>query len=891
MTAAIATPVGPSWLLEAKLMPPPLPAGYLPRATLLQQVEGALRRRLTVLQAPAGFGKTTLLADLSRTKSAVGIAVGWLSVDEDDTPEVFGNYLARAIQDAGVDFAALSGDVWASSDFTLRFGSLARAVEAHAAPCLLALDEVERLPRPTVELLDRFVNRSPPNLHFAVALRANPGLDLVSSILDGSAVCIDVEQLRFSKPEIARFYGGSLSASDMARIGERTAGWPVALMIDRNARTRVDDAPGGPPADLSANFLGVRLLRGISGNDRALLLDLAVFDWIDADVVDEVLGSSDARLRVSSLRSLDGLLVPMDAEQGVLRLHPLVREYCLSRLAAEDPARKRFLHGRIGTALARRGHYLLAWRHAGSAGDERLIGALIEQFGVLEMWLQEGVGPLEAASAFLTPGITDAYPRLALLRCVTLHFQGRFEEAAALYQATGERTGGFTRDREGGDDEALAIDRVFVEAALAGAWRATRESGLDAVLPAGPQPDRPDRRYRTIVGGWHLLRCIYSYQFADFQESREHASRAGALFAGDMKQGEFFATVHLGMAAMAQGRVPEALDAYTRARQLVRKHFPADRRLMATGDLLLIELDLERNRQQALRQRTLQDLTDLSGVWNEVFAMAVSVRAELTFQQYESDDAIRYLERAMGVARASVGEQFGKYVALLLALYLARAGRVGEADRLWSDEALPSDEERLMAVDGRSWRFVEAQWCSRATVLLERGEPGPAGRVADAGWRVASKYGITRVALHCLGLSMAAAHRAGREGMALERLAEALRLTRDADYYRALASHGEVSRVLLEELLATSPEPLLREAAESALRHLGERAERRPEFSPRELDVLSEVRHGLRNREIADFLSVTEEAVRFHLRNIYRKVGVSERTAAVRYAEGKGLLA
>lgn len=884
------SPIGPGWLLQAKVIAPAPPDHYLCRASLQAALDGVLERRITVLQAPAGFGKSTVLADICRTRKQEGVAVAWLSVDEDDTADVLGHYLARALQRAGVDLAALCDeDVWSSSCSSEQLGLLARLIETQASPCLLVLDEVERLPQDTVELLDRFVRYGSPNLHFALAFRTNPGLDLLPSIMEGTALVIESEQFRFSALEIARLIGGSHPRREMQAIEERTAGWPVAVMIERNTcanQARQTGVEGGSP---SASLVGVRLLRGISAEDRARLLDLSVFDWVGADVVDEVLGSSDTRTRVSSLSCLDGLLLPIDEDREVLRLHPLVKEYCLGQLALEDPARKRVLHAEIAVALASRGQLQSAWRHATSAGDSRLLAELIEQFGAFGLWLRDGATGLASASGFLTPEILAAYPRLALLRCVHLQASGDFAGAAALYETTAQDTQGFTRDREGGNADALTVDRVFADRVLAGGWQTTGDSALDTLLPNDAPATLLRKRDRWIVVARNLLRCIFHYQFAEFEKSRQHGTAARAHVASSERYGEILTNTYLGLGGMVQGRVAEAEETYRRTRRLARTHFPFDQRLVAAIDLLRIELDLERNRHRGIRQRTLQGLSELRGVWNEVFLASVGVRAELTFQQYEDNAVVQYLSRTLNVARGTRVPALGTYVALLMVFYLARMRRVEEAARFWNDNALPCDPSQLRAEDSRTWRLMEALWMARATLLTEQGDCEAAGELADSGWRVSSECGATRVAMRCLGLSMVAADRAGLEDRALSRLAELLRMTPRADYFRALANAPETSRALLRKMCATHSSAELRGLAQAALARIGESA-RAPEFSPRELDILGEVREGLRNKEIAAFLGITEEGVRYHLRNVYRKAGVSKRSDAVRYAEAKGLL-
>ena len=205
--------------------------------------------------------------------------------------------------------------------------------------------------------------------------------------------------------------------------------------------------------------------------------------------------------------------------------------------------------------------------------------------------------------------------------------------------------------------------------------------------------------------------------------------------------------------------------------------------------------------------------------------------------------------------------------------------------------SLPCDASELLDLDGQSWRRMEALSGARVMLLAAQGDPGGAGKLADALCATASHRGMTRTALRGLGLSIAVAHRSGQEERALARLIEFLHLTRDVDYVRPLVNQGEVSRTLLRRLLGTNLDADLRSAAENALSHLGEpNTPASAEFTPRELNVLAEVRRGRRNKEIDSALGITDGGVRYHLKNVYRKTGVSRRLAAVRYAEEKGAL-
>ena len=172
-----------------------------------------------------------------------------------------------------------------------------------------------------------------------------------------------------------------------------------------------------------------------------------------------------------------------------------------------------------------------------------------------------------------------------------------------------------------------------------------------------------------------------------------------------------------------------------------------------------------------------------------------------------------------------------------------------------------------------------------------RGAPAEEMELASRLCAAASAHGLTRTLLRGLALSMVAAHGAGRKEQALARVAEFLRLTRDVDYVRPLVRHREVSRAVLRRLLDTDPDTDLRLAAESMLADVDEPAPATSGFfSWREVEVLVQVGRGLGNREIASRLGLTDEGVRYHLKNIYRKTGASKRTDAVRYAQSLGVL-
>ena len=873
-------------------MAPELPGSYVPREPLRQRLDGFMQRRLTVLRAPAGFGKTTLLTDIARDTQEQGRIVGWLSLDDDDTPEVFGSYLAYAFERAGLDLnLPTAQDAWSSSPAPHQVGMLARAIEQHAAPCLLVLDEIDRAPPVTVHLIDRLLKRAPRNLHVALAFRSDPGLDVAMHFLDGKALLVSAEAFRFSTAEIARFFGGELARRELAEVEERTAGWPVALMVHRNMRAGAAAESGGDAAMFTENYIGVRLLRGLSPEDRGHLLDLAVFDRVEADLVDDVLGSSQARVRITGLQALDGLLLPIGEDPASQRLHPLLREHCLDLLEDEDLPRKCSLHERLALALCRRGELTPAWRHAREAGDRRLVGDLIERFGAYQLWLREGAHQLILAGRYLTPEITESYPRLALLRCIYLRLSSRLQEAEALFESVARQTDGFTRDRDGGDDEELAADSLLARAMLAGGTAAPPDGAPEPVLPVGASTAAGGTISGSVASARHVWLCVACHERADFEESRRHGLQAQQRFPGNARFGRIFVDIHLGMSAMAQGRVPDATESYTRARHGIRKFFPSDPFLTMSIDVLKMEINFERGRTPAFPRRTLKGLSTLREVWADIYIAAIGVSAELTFEQHDGDAVIKRLTEVVDDVRAKGLAILSNNLSALLAYYLVEVGRTDDAGQVWRDHGLPCVASELLDLDRQSWRAMEALSCARVRLLAAQGECTAAEELASRLCSTAAERGLTRTLLRGLALSMVVADGAGCPDRARARLVEFLRLVGEVDYVGPLVRHREVSRRVLKQLLDTDLEEDVQRAAESLLAQVDAPViDNSGIFTPREVQVLQEVQQGHRNEEVGNRLGMTLDGVRYHLKSIYRKTGVSSRTDAVRYALSAGVL-
>ena len=886
------------WLRQEKVTVPEQVAGYLHRPALMERILPTAGRA-TVLKAPGGFGKTTLLSECCRSLKKTGVLTAWLTLDIEDAPQVVAAYLAFAFQEAGLD--VLSGLEEPASDHSAagnRIEILVRAIARYGAPCVLALDELERLTDPdALDLVNLLLNSGPQNLALAIACREFPdAVDIGSSVLSGRAALFDADRLRFSPPEIESFVGTRLSRRELAALVRDSGGWPIALRIIHNERSGTAAQSAREVRDVAGNWVESRLWRGLTPDDRELLLDVGLFERIDGPLLDEVLGENGLMKRIEAMLALAGLLesVRVGGSQS-WRLHPLIREYCARRRSRDTPERFQSLHRRIAEALARRGETVTAMRHAAEAGATDLTGSILEDVGALRLWLREGIGRLQSADRFLTPEITARYPRLALARCVVLMTTGRINEARQAYRAAAEdRRLAASRQAPAGalefelDDCTVRgmlclygcepFDSEFTTAMLDDYARFAAMSGIDTAM-------------RTSL---ELGLCIAHNLKAEFDAALTHAARA-ERYLGGSSYIRMFVDLYRGQVAMAQGRVSAAADCYLRAYRIARTGFLRDPGQAVFAEVLIRELDLERHRLARLERAPLAIPRTLFGSGTPLasFAAASGTAAELTLRRKGADAAIVAIDEIREYALEAGLPALVRYLAGLRVQLMAAEGRVGDAEQAWRLDGLPEHDEGCLDLEGQSWREMESLACARLRlcVAAERFEEGE--RLGAAIVAVAAARGLRRTSMRGLALSVALERAAQRPVQAQAHLVAYLRLLEETDYAAPAVRERAACLPALEELLEGPPDPQVQASAKrllAVLRGVGGKAPEAVRFSPRELQVLEHL-GVMADKDIAKALDLSVPGVRYHVARIFAKLGVNDRVSAVDYAHRAGLLA
>lgn len=887
------------WLLRHRVAVPDPAPGYVDRPFLEARCT-TLDARITLLHAPPGFGKTALLANCCRRLQADGVTVAWLSLDENDSPEALAGYLASAFEDTQVDtttrtthespFGGPAPQPGGETRAGYRISLLIGAIERHGAPCFLALDEVERLTSPdAVATLNLLIRAAPRNLHLAMAFRTvPPGLDIATLLLDGAATVVRTDDLRFSKDEVARFFDSKLSRQNLAAVTAESAGWPIALRIYRNAG-RPDGSADTVAADAAAAWIESRLWRGLPAADRDFVLDIALFDWFDPELIDEATGTLNSRRRLEVMGTLAGLLQTSGSSGSAMCLHPLIRDHCANRRFAENPARFREIHRAIARALARRGQVLDALRHASEAGDSALIGSIALEAGGIRLWIQRGFGALRAVDQYLSADIVAAHPRLALARCLVLAISGNVGEAYRVFAMLGSST---DDSREEAADQALAIDRVLVFGMLglmACTDRKTYEDYAERMRSLGP----PEAMGSIERGLLKCSKAIIGNITARFDDALEWCDRARGEIGRTMHYISCHVDYQAGLACMALGRTRDAARWYRRGLDNTRQRRLGDNSTILFGEILAAELELERSAAPPALRPPPPPVLGECGAWFDAYAAATRVATELALHEDGPIGALRVVDDAREYARRTGRVALGRLYCALRVSLLVADGRLDQAERAWRAGELPLDDAGCLDLDRLLWREVEAFASARLDLLIARRNHQRARKLAARSLEVAAQRGMMRTTMQILATTVRLEATAGDTARAMEHLTRFVALYQTTDYARPLARERELAMPLLERVARNDDD--LAVTARRLCKAIVEVDAERPRvdapvmLTRQERDILARIERQT-DAEIARGMQMTYDALRYRVRRLFAKLDARSRHDAVHKARALGVL-
>src|SRR5215470_9159517 len=394
-------------VFSSRLAPPRLPTVLVEREPLLSALDGALATPLTLLSAPAGFGKTTLLSTWARRHEA---QVAWLSLEKFDTsPTRFWVGLIAALRRCGgyaPSFGETALGLLASPQpppLSTILVALLQELEGRSAPpvpIVLMLDDYQVIEDPAIHQgMSFFLEHLPAHVHLLLASRVDPDLKLSRWRVRGQLTEIRAEDLRFQEGEASQYLGQMLSPplseEEVRKLVSRTEGWIAGLHLTaltlqkRQDRAAFLQALSGSQRYL-LDYVQEEILSRLPTSVRDFLLHTAVLSRLDASVCQAVTAAPERRVSQQMLAFLERanlFLVSLDDERRSYRLHELFREALLSALSTTHPEIVPVLHRRAARFYEAQGEWVEAIPHALQAADYSMAANLMEHTVEL-FWLR-----------------------------------------------------------------------------------------------------------------------------------------------------------------------------------------------------------------------------------------------------------------------------------------------------------------------------------------------------------------------------------------------------------------------------------------------------------------------------------------------------------------------
>ena len=895
----------PKWLLQTKLQPPLPRSDVIHRPRLFAALRNTLTsHRLILISAPAGYGKTTLLADFRLTmadsgssspdatiqnqKSKIQNRTAWLTLDEEDNdPVLFLSYLIAALQSLHPTCGATAQSLLASptgSPFPLTqiVGVLINDIlETLADPFALILDDLHRITEPAVfTALDYLLEHLPPQMHLIIATRYDPPLALARLRARGHLAELRLAELRFTDDETTSFLNErlrlGLSPDDLASLQARTEGWPVGLRLLAGSLDRLT-AAAERTAFITAlartdrhifDFLADEVLAHQPPDVRRFLLETSILPELTAPLCAAVTGRADAVAILEELNRRNLLLTlqptPSNLQSATYRYHALFAEFLRRRLEREMPERIRDLHRRAALAERDPGraiqHYLAAERWEDAARIIESIGEQIVQQGLLTTladWIQA-----------LPPPVRTERPSLTYLLGVCAWQRGEIGTAEALlkqaldlFEAQGDQAG---QGRVLADLVTCALLQADLE----------RSEKLSRRALARPLP--PPSRVQLLVerAGQELLQGRWAEAEADLEEARAVAQES------DDPEVIYSLAYHLDPIFVL---VPGGLACLERACSQALAHLGtwiSPLRVAVESRLAFVHVWRGRmTKGIRLGESALAHHARLGGQSTiEVLeAAAIVAAAHAARGEYAAADRLFDLV-LQSVGQVTISEEVAAGFLYLLGRTRWLQGRREEA-RLVYDQmhafAHPAEPPLAPALrqmmhgllEIGEQHYAEAERCLYRAVLLEEKA------------RLAALFGSARLllahlyakmdrpheALAELSLLLARCEREGTPGLILKEGALAVPVLRLAVEQGV---HASFAARLLDILgVGDEPRPLpIPETGETLTR--------------REVQILRLIAQGLSNRAIAEQLVVSEGTVKTHVHRILRKLDAASRTEA-----------
>lgn len=887
-------------LLRTKIAIPPARPQRVERTRLIERINEGMKRTLTLIVAPAGFGKTTLISEWARTAS---MPVAWLSLERADrAPERFLSYLIYAIQQfspqAGQTTLAMLRSGQTTSSDAILF-SLLNDLSEIPTDFALILDDYHSVDSAEInEILQSVFEHSPAQMHIGVTSRTVLEVSLARLRALDQVVDVNVTDLRFNANEVRAFLeqmGTSLTPEQLIHLNQSTEGWAVGLQLAGLALARQPfdwNIPAGQAHIF--DYLAEEVLRRESPEVQEFLKVSALFDRFSLPLMDHLVRNTQYESLAPLLAHIERanlFLISIDTSGTWFRYHALFAEF-LHRQLPPDQVKQHYHEASVwfeeNNLLDEAIHYAT---HA--ADFERAVALLETHY--IDMVKRGEQSTLMEWLDTIPPGLMENHPRLWLAKgwgnVITLN-SVQAEACAEKAEALTPLDGSGDSSRLRGEAKALRIlSGIF-------AGKAASEDDISAAfILLSEQDDFLHSLLYFNLGMRHILLGNTAQALDALTETLRLTKTSDSPIV------TIIARVQIGETRQIRGALELAERAFLAAIQSTRETLGGNSFLLGMPYVSYAELLREQNRFEEAIQYAEQGIA-YSQIWQPIASMDGQIAlARLFAAQGRWEEAFSQIEHALQATESSVSIIDDTIVIAQLVRLTLLQGNLPKAEHLIKIYELEKFSEQTFFTFSEMTQLV----LLRAKTAALHSDPRPAPAVLEALSKLIAeserRERVTPV-IEAFVLKAYAHHAVGEHDRAIESLSHALTLGAQSGYVRIFADESKPLLHLLEQYQNKLHAP---QAYIEVIMHILRKettqyaAHDTPPQLPitnysitpltrRELDILQLLAAGKSNQEIAQECVLTLNTVKKHVGNILSKLGVANRTQAVMLAKKMGWL-
>jgi LuxR family maltose regulon positive regulatory protein len=896
--------LGRKHFLATKVVPPRSP-GLIDRPRLLDLASRLSAKRLAVIKAPAGFGKTSLAATWSDRIRRDGSLVAWLTIDSgDDEPSAFLFYMTQAIRRAaggvGSDALDLIDEAFLISPQAIVSSLINDLIDVDEEICLF-LEDYHWVSHPGIHgMVAFFLKNAPSHVHVVVTTRTEPPLPLASLRANNQLLEIDASALRFDLQETRELLGrerpGGLELEDVSLLHSRTEGWPAALRI-----VACTSSPGQDFAQFVRNLSGAQrtinaylaeMLAGLPRDLASFMLQTAILDRLSGPLCDAVTQAASSQALLLSIEKQQLLLTALDQECRWFRYHPLLTDHLKQRLESELGDEVAALHRRAADWFASQEMWTEAAQHAIAAGDtDRALDWI--QNCAMGLVKRGDLFTLLAWQRSFPPEVMCRQPAVKLAIAWGLALAVRVSDALQILDE-------IERDL----DAVNSVDRDVLACeceAIRSVALSLKDEGRHA-LPLAEQCLAKSTDPWTANVASNVVR----YWRCKTGDLEKFYATPWIPYSLDDDGRNVFASVYRrciqGIAEAQQLRLSAAERHYADALRLAEQHVGPKSVAAALPASLIARIRYERGHVEEAEAMLVDRLPFVSeGAMLECVLSAYFTMVRIATLRMNFDRAQTLLERAENLGRMRDWGRLCAGVALERVWLHLKEGRIDEA---------AAAHERLESLARKYHPSVDFAWSEidRYAALARAYFASAQRRFDDAistlkhlrddAERVQNHYFALRVATHASVVRFTA----GQTAEAFGEFRRVLHVSTRVGIHQTILDEGQGIGPLLAAFEETTDrasaklKPYVngllagwRSRYQSGTK-LSSGSGLADQLSAREGAILNLIARGLSNKEIARSLAIAPETVKSHVKNIFIKLEAEKRAQAVARAQSLGLI-